>query len=231
MKTLFVKFDNSYSCKEYQFLTDDIRIEVGDRIVSPDYDNPMTVVRVLNNHNKYNNKGTLNKVLRIGWLNGRPYEWKDIDESPELLPSNLKQAREWYKYGGEFREKALKVYSIAELIYCKDNLKNADIEELRISMNKLSKRILSTEALIRSMEIKEDSGKIPQGNYTIIKTTHPECIANIECTLTKGFHIIKHQGIKYPGLIYFKSIISAARVYYKVPELFEHLAQLTNWES
>lgn len=58
MKTLFVRFDNSYSCKEYQFLTDDMRIEVGDRIVSPDYDNPMTVVRILNTHNKYNNKGT-----------------------------------------------------------------------------------------------------------------------------------------------------------------------------
>lgn len=98
-------------------------------------------------------------------------------------------------------------------------------------MNKFSKRILDAEALIRAMEIKEDLDKIPQGNYTIIKTTHPECITNIECTLTKGFHIIKHQGIKYPGLIYFKSIMSAARVYYKVPELFEHLAQLTNWES
>jgi hypothetical protein len=231
MKTLFVKFDNSYSCKEYQFLTDDMRIEVGDRITSPDYSNPMTVVRVLNSCNKYNSKGTLNKVLRIGWLNGRPYEWKDINELPGLLPSNLEQARGWFNYGGEFRERALKVYSIEELIYCKNDVGNADIKELRISMNRLSKRILSAEALIRAMEIKEDLGKTPLGNYTIIKTTHPEYIVNAECTLTKGFYIVKHQGIKYPGLIYFKSVMSAARVYYDVPELFEYLAQLTNWES
>lgn len=48
-------------------------------------------------------------------------------------------------------------------------------------------------------------------------------------------YTIPDSGLVHPiyglGLIYFKSVMSAARVYYDVPELFGYLAQLTNWES
>lgn len=224
MKTLFVKFDNSYSCKEYQFLTDDMRIEVGDRIVSPDYNNPMTVVRVLNRCNKYNSKGTPNKVLNICCLNGKPYTCK-------AYPSTPAEARAWFKYGGEFRERALERYSLGELVPWIKTLKDENIEEILVGMNRISKKILSTEALIRAMEIKEDKDKTPIGNYAIVKLTDPDMVAKVECVLDKGFCVVRHQGIKYPGLIYFKSVRNAARVYYDAPDLFEQLTQLTNWES
>ena len=227
MEVIFVVFGSA--SKEYAFLWDAYKIEVGDMIVSPDYTTPMTVkgVEKLEDVTHLEGKSFYYKAHKLKVLNPHTIirannsNNKNIMEEKRAVKVSLEEAKEWYKSGNNilkklalaaFSEKELSALEYGEEIKCMQSTAlHLRVAEERVAEERVLNKLANLASVYNGRWKKETAEVgyfIARGSMTFNCSS-----VKLEDRLEDDFFISMHINVRYPGVVYFRCKEHAIRAF------------------